>query len=85
MRPEILNPLFGETQSLKGIGKVLAKPLEKLRLTRVKDLLYHQPSYWMQRKRVDALDEIDVGETIIVQGAPGARLERLLDELCADE
>ncbi len=70
MRPEILNPLFGETQSLKGIGKALAKPLEKLRLTRIKDLLYHQPSYWMQRKRVDELDEVDVGETIIVQVTP---------------
>jgi len=70
MRPEILNPLFGETQSLKGVGKVLAKPLEKLRLTRVKDLLYHQPSYWMHRKRVDELDEIDVGETIIVEVTP---------------
>ncbi len=70
MRPEILNPLFGETQSLKGVGKALAKPLEKLRLTRIKDLLYHQPSYWMQRKRVEELDEIDVGETIIVQVTP---------------
>ena len=70
MRPEILNPLFGETQSLKGIGKALAKPLEKLRLTRIKDLLYHQPSYWMQRKRVNELNEIDVGETIIVQVTP---------------
>ena len=70
MRPEILNPLFGETQSLKGVGKVLAKPLEKLRLTRVKDLLYHQPSYWMHRKRVEELDEIDVGETIIVELTP---------------
>ncbi|WP_417594748.1 ATP-dependent DNA helicase RecG [Parasphingorhabdus sp.] len=70
MRPEILNPLFGETQSLKGVGKVLAKPLEKLRLTRVKDLLYHQPSHWMHRKRVDELDEIDVGQIIIVQVTP---------------
>ncbi|MGB5485746.1 ATP-dependent DNA helicase RecG [Parasphingorhabdus sp.] len=70
MRPEILNPLFGETQSLKGIGKVLAKPLEKLRLTRIKDLLYHRPSYWMHRKRVDELDETDVGETIIIEVTP---------------
>ena len=70
MRPEILNPLFGETQSLKGVGKALAKPLEKLRLTRIKDLLYHQPSYWMHRKRVEELDEVDVGETIIIQITP---------------
>ncbi len=70
MRPEILNPLFGETQSLKGIGKALAKPLEKLRLTRVKDLLYHKPSYWMRRKRVQELDEADVGLTIIAEVTP---------------
>ncbi len=70
MRPEILNPLFGETQSLKGVGKVLAKPLEKLRLMRVKDLLYHKPSYWMRRKRVQELDEADVGLTIIAEVTP---------------
>lgn len=70
MRPEILNPLFGETQSLKGIGKALAKPLEKLRLIRVKDLLYHKPSYWMRRKRVQELDEADVGLTIIAEITP---------------
>lgn len=70
MRPEILNPLFGETQSLKGVGKALAKPMEKLRLTRVKDLLYHKPSYWMHRKRVKELDEADVGLTIIAEVTP---------------
>lgn len=70
MRPDILNPLFGETQSLKGVGKALSKPLEKLRLTRIKDLLYHQPSYWMHRKKTNRLDEIDVGETIIITVTP---------------
>ena len=70
MRPDILNPLFGETQSLKGVGKALAKPLEKLRLTRVKDLIYHAPSYWMQRRRVTILSEIDVGQTIIADITP---------------
>ena len=70
MRPEILNPLFGETSTLKGVGKALAKPLEKLRLTRVKDLLYHQPSYWMRRRRVETLDEGDVEQTIIITLTP---------------
>ncbi|MEO9469116.1 ATP-dependent DNA helicase RecG [Parasphingorhabdus sp.] len=70
MRPEILNPLFAETQSLKGIGKALTKPLEKLRLTRIKDLLYHEPSYWMHRKRVETLNELDVDETIIAEVTP---------------
>ena len=70
MRPEILNPLFGETAALKGIGKALNKPLEKLRLTRVKDLLYHQPSHWISRKRVELLDEADVEQTIIIELTP---------------
>ncbi|MEP2989046.1 MAG: ATP-dependent DNA helicase RecG [Parasphingorhabdus sp.] len=70
MRPEILNPLFGETSAFKGVGKALAKPIEKLRLTRVKDMLYHKPSYWMRRKRVDILDAVDVDETIIIELTP---------------
>lgn len=70
MRPEILNPLFGETSAFKGVGKALIKPIEKLRLTRVKDLLYHQPSYWMRRKRVDVLDADDVDETIVIELIP---------------
>ena len=70
MRPEILNPLFAESQSLKGVGKALTKPLEKLRLTRVKDLLYHKPSYWMHRKRVEELDEADVDQNIIIGVTP---------------
>ena len=35
MRPEILNPLFAETEALKGVGTALAKPLAKLGLTLV--------------------------------------------------
>ncbi|MEL6876445.1 MAG: ATP-dependent DNA helicase RecG, partial [Pseudomonadota bacterium] len=70
MRPEILNPLFGETQSLTGVGKALTKPLAKLGLTRVKDLLYHAPSYWMHRKHVETLNSEDVGETIVVKITP---------------
>lgn len=70
MRPEILNPIFAETQSLTGVGKALAKPLDKLGLTRVKDLLYHAPSYWMRRKHVESIDERDIGETIVAKITP---------------
>ena len=35
MRPETLNPLFTDTESLDGVGPKLRKPLEKLGLTRV--------------------------------------------------
>ena len=66
MRPERLNPLFAETASLKGVGPQLARPLEKLELTRVKDLAYHLPDRFVQRRTVADLDEANVGENIIV-------------------
>ena len=46
MRPDILNPLFAEVRALKGVGPGLAKPLERLGLERVKDILYHFPNSW---------------------------------------
>lgn len=67
MRPDILNPLFAETATLKGVGPGLAKPLDRLGLTRVKDLAYHFPASWTYRKQVSLLDQVDVGLNIIVR------------------
>src|SRR3954462_11716944 len=64
MRPDILNPLFAEVEVLKGIGPALAKPLHRLGLNRVVDILFHLPVGWIDRKRVETLDEADVGRTI---------------------
>jgi ATP-dependent DNA helicase RecG len=66
MRPELLNPLFAETESLEGVGPKLKKPLEKLGLTRVKDVAYHLPDRFVQRRAVADLDEAGVGEQIVV-------------------
>jgi ATP-dependent DNA helicase RecG len=66
MRPDILNPLFAEVEVLKGIGPALAKPLHKLGLDRVVDILFHLPVSWIDRKRVAALDESDVGRAVTV-------------------
>lgn len=66
MRPEALNPLFAETESLEGVGPKLRKPLEKLGLTRVKDVAYHLPERFVQRRAVADLDEASVGEQIVV-------------------
>ena len=70
MRPERLNPLFAEAASLKGVGPQLARPLEKLGLTRVKDFAYHLPDRFVQRRAVADLDEAVVGENIIVALTP---------------
>ena len=66
MRPDLLNPLFAETESLDGVGPKLKKPLEKLGLTRVRDLAYHLPDRFVQRRAVADLDEANVGEQIVV-------------------
>ncbi len=66
MRPETLNPLFAETESLDGVGPKLRKPLERLGLTRVRDVAYHLPYRFVQRRSVADLDEANVGEQVVV-------------------
>jgi len=70
MRPDRLNQLFAETGSLKGVGPQLAKPLDKLGLMRVKDLAYHLPDRFVERRAVANLDEASVGENVIVALTP---------------
>jgi ATP-dependent DNA helicase RecG len=64
MRPDILNPLFAEVEVLKGIGPGLAKPLKRLGLERVVDILFHLPVSWIERKRVEIVDMADAGRVI---------------------
>ncbi|MCB2059286.1 MAG: ATP-dependent DNA helicase RecG [Novosphingobium sp.] len=66
MRPQILNPLFAEAESLKGVGPQLARPMERLGLTRVKDFAYHLPDRFVERRPVENLDAASVGENIVV-------------------
>src|SRR3546814_13042845 len=66
MRPEILNPLFAALTDLKGVGPQLAKPLTRLGLERVVDVLFHLPTGLIPRIPVDRLDQAQAGQTIIV-------------------
>ncbi len=66
MRPDILNPLFAEVTVLKGIGAALAKPLDRLGLSRVVDLAFHLPTGWIDRVARDELDMADAGRTIAI-------------------
>ncbi|HEV2079657.1 MAG TPA: ATP-dependent DNA helicase RecG [Allosphingosinicella sp.] len=70
MRPDILNPLFAEVEVLKGIGPGLAKPLKRLGLERVVDILFHLPVSWIERKQVELLDEADTGRVVSVALTP---------------
>ena len=64
MRPDILNPLFTESTALKGVGSAVAKPLERLGLTRAVDLAFHLPVSWIERQRVRRLDEAAIGRMV---------------------
>ena len=73
MRPDRLNPLFAETDSLEGVGPKLKKPLEKLGLTRVRDVIYHLPDRFVQRRAVADLaseQRLAVGLARILPGVP---------------
>lgn len=67
MRPDILNPLFAALTDLKGVGPQLAKPLTRLGLERVVDVLFHLPTGLISRVPVDRLDQAQAGQTIIVE------------------
>ena len=66
MRPEALNPLFAEVTTLEGVGPKLMKPLEKLGLTRIKDLSYHLPERFVSRRAVADLDSASEGEQVVI-------------------
>ena len=70
MRPDILNPLFAEVEALKGVGPTLAKPLKKLRLERVVDILFHLPTGTIERKPVDTVEAEDSGRIVTVRVVP---------------
>lgn len=70
MRPEALNPLFAETRDLEGVGPKLMKPLEKLGLTRIKDVAYHLPERFVTRRAIASLDDGSEGEQVIVALTP---------------
>ncbi|RMF71012.1 MAG: ATP-dependent DNA helicase RecG [Alphaproteobacteria bacterium] len=50
MRPRILFPLFAELASLPGIGRRRMHQFARLGITRVKDLLFHQPKDVVDRR-----------------------------------
>lgn len=70
MRPQLLNPLFAEVTALKGVGAAMAKPLDRLGLSRVVDVAFHLPSGWVDRLPRDTLDIADAGRIIAITLTP---------------
>jgi len=70
MRPDILNPLFVETEALEGVGPKLKRPLEKLGLSRLRDIIFHLPERFVTRRAIADLDAGSEGEQIIIALTP---------------
>jgi ATP-dependent DNA helicase RecG len=70
MRPEALNPLFAEIETLDGVGPKLKKPLERLGLSRIRDVLFHLPDRFVARLAVANVDEAGEGEQIVLALTP---------------
>ncbi len=70
MRPEILNPLFAEVETLSGVGPQVAKLLKRLNITRVIDLLYHLPTGVIERLKVPAASSSLIGHNVILEIEP---------------
>ena len=70
MRPELLNPIFAEVTALKGIGPQLARPVERLGLEKLVDILFHLPVGHVDRIPIEALDAAYAGRVVSVELTP---------------
>src|SRR3954468_19538107 len=70
MRPDILNPVFAEVETMKGVGPQVAKLLKKLGVTRVVDLLYHLPTGAIERVLAPAASAALLGRNVILDLKP---------------
>ena len=70
MRPDILNPLFAEVETLPGVGPQVAKLLKRLDVSRVVDLLYHLPTGVIERVRAKAASASLLGCNVILDLTP---------------
>lgn len=72
MRPEILNPLFADVSTVKGIGEKLAKLLAKLlrgdaSAARLVDVLFHLPASVIDRRYRCTISQLPVSGVVTLE------------------
>ncbi len=68
MRDEILNPLFSDISSIKGVGSKTIKLLTKLiDSSKIRDLIFHFPSNIINRSYTPKLNEVQTGRICTVK------------------
>ncbi len=69
MRPAILNPLFADITTLKGVGPRLAALVEKAAGSRVVDVLFTRPHSVIDRSRRPKIADAEVGSLATIEVA----------------
>ena len=67
MRPAILNPLFADVTSLKGVGPRLAALIEKAAGPRVADVLFTLPHGLIDRSRRPTVADAQIGDLATIE------------------
>ncbi|WP_281271832.1 ATP-dependent DNA helicase RecG [Leucothrix pacifica] len=62
------NPLLDTVTSLKGVGPKMAENLEKLNISSIQDLLFHLPSQYQDRTRVQPIATLQGGHNVLIEG-----------------
>jgi ATP-dependent DNA helicase RecG len=70
VRPDLLNPLFAEVETLPGVGPQVAKALKRLDITRVVDLAFHLPTGTIERVRAPAASAALLGRIVVLDLTP---------------
>ena len=70
MRPDTLNPLFAEVETLPGVGPQVAKALKRLDIARVVDLAFHLPTGTIERVRAPAASAALLGCNVVLDLTP---------------
>lgn len=67
MRPEILYPIFADTETLAGVGARIASNLEKVAGSKIVDLLWHFPVDVVDRRNNLALKDILFDQIVTIE------------------
>ena len=65
---QINNPLLESVTTLKGVGPKMTENLEKLGINCIQDLLFHLPSQYQDRTRVQSIATLQGGRNVLVEG-----------------
>lgn len=62
------NPLLEPVTSLKGVGPKMSENLGKLNIYSIQDLLFHLPSQYQDRTRIQPIASLRGGQNVMVEG-----------------